>query len=39
MWNKNSDMQNLLIVIQLTPGGSSTIYIYTLTIQRTTQST
>ena len=29
----------LLTAIVLTPGGSSTVHIYTQTIQRTTQST
>ena len=31
------DMIYLLIAIGLTPGGSSTVYIYTQTIHRTTQ--
>ena len=32
-------MLHLLTVIGLTPGGSSTVHIYTKTIYRTTQST
>ena len=32
-------MKYLLIAIRLTPGGSSTVNIYTQTIHRTTQST
>ena len=31
------DMIHFLTVIGLTPGGSSTVHIYTQTIQRTTQ--
>ena len=33
------DMIDLLTAIGLTPGGSSTVHIYTQTIHRTTQST
>jgi uncharacterized integral membrane protein len=33
------DMIYLLIAIRLTPGGSSTVHIYTQTIHRTTQLT
>ena len=33
------DMIYLLTAIGLTPGGSSTVHIYTQTIHRTTQST
>jgi hypothetical protein len=32
-----TDMTYLLTAIGLTPGGSSTVHIYTKTIQRTTQ--
>jgi len=34
-----NDMLHLLTAIGLTPGGSSTVHIYTQTIQRTTQLT
>jgi len=33
------DMKYMLTAIGLTPGGSSTVHIYTQTIHRTTQST
>jgi hypothetical protein len=35
--NNNNNMINLLTAIGLTPGGSSTLYIYTQAVHRTTQ--
>jgi hypothetical protein len=35
--NNNNNMKYLLTAIGLTPGGSSTVHIYTQTIHRTTQ--
>jgi len=37
--HKKNDMIYLLTAIGLTPGGSSTVHIYTQTIHRTTQLT
>jgi hypothetical protein len=39
IWYDIYDMTYLLTAIGLTPGGSSTVHIYTQTIHRTTQST
>jgi len=35
--NSNNDMRYLLTAINLTPGGSSTVHIYTQTTHRRTQ--
>jgi hypothetical protein len=37
MFRHHNDMTYLLTAIELTPGGSSTVHIYTETIHRATQ--
>ena len=38
VWRHTYDMIYLLIAIGLSPGSSSTVYIYTQTVHRTTQN-